>query len=84
MQAVGALLNGMAMVIPLVGAQTPLGQSLAKALTDIGKHVPPGTATQQGENNFMKQMAMRQQQMGPQKAAVAAQGAPPTPPPMAA
>jgi hypothetical protein len=90
MQAVGALLQGMAMVIPLVGPQTPVGQALAKAMIDIGKHAPPGSSTPQGENNFIKSMAQKQAQMGPQRAAVASQapgGQPPgaaQPPPMAA
>ena len=75
-QAAGAILNGMAMVIPLVGAHTPLGQAFAKAMVDIGKHIPPGASSPQGENDFLKQMALRQQQMGPQRAALGAQGAP--------
>lgn len=91
MQAAGALLNGMAMVIPLVGAQTPLGQAFAKAMIDIGKELPPGATSPQGEQNFLQQMAMRQQQMMPQRAAVGGAppgaapppgGAPPPPPPM--
>jgi hypothetical protein len=73
LQAVSALLNGMAMVIPLVGAHTPLGQEMAKAMVSIGKHVPPGAASPEGEKNFLAQMALRQQQMGPQKAAMASQ-----------
>jgi hypothetical protein len=89
LQAVSALLNGMAMVIPLVGAHTPLGQEMAKAMVSIGKHVPPGAASPEGEKNFLAQMALKQQQMGPQKAAMASQmpagpgvaagGAPPPP-----
>jgi hypothetical protein len=77
MQAAGALLNAMAMVIPLVGAGSPIGQALAKAMVDIGKHVPPGTASPQGESEFVKQMALRQQQMGSQRAALASQQPPP-------
>jgi len=90
MQAVGALLNGMAMVIPLVGANTDIGQALAKALIDIGKHAPPGSSTPQGENNFMQSMMQRKMQMAPQQAAMGAQGPRPpmpgagAPPPMPA
>lgn len=80
-QAVGALMNGMAMVIPLVGAGSPLGQSLAKALTDIGKHVPPGAASPQGQQDFIRQMAMKQMQMGPQQAALGNAGGRPNPTP---
>ena len=74
MQAVSALLNGMAMVIPLVGAGSPIGQALAKAMVDVGKHVQPGSASPQGDNEFIKQMAMRQQQMGSQRGALGAPG----------
>ncbi len=79
MQAASALVNAMAMLIPKVGAQTPLGQAFAKAITDIGKHLPPGSGSPQGESNFIKQMAMRQQQMGPQRAAMAQQAGAPGP-----
>lgn len=79
MQAASALVNAMAMLIPKVGAQTPLGQAFAKSITDIGKHLPPGSGTPQGESNFVKQMAMRQQQMGPQRAAMAQQAGGPPP-----
>jgi len=81
MQAVGAILNGMAMVIPLVGAGSPVGQALAKAMADIGKHVQPGANTPQGDNEFVKQMAMRQQRMGSQQGAIASQAPPPQPMP---
>jgi hypothetical protein len=78
---VGVLLNGMAMIIPMVGPATPIGQAIAKALTDIGKHVPPGASSPQGEKNAMQQMMMRQQQMAPHKAAMGAMGSAPPPPP---
>jgi hypothetical protein len=85
-QAAGALLKGMAMVMAMVGPETPLGQALNKSITDIGKNIPPGASTPAGENNFVKQMALRQQQMGPQQAAVAGMQKPPgaAPPPPAA
>lgn len=83
-QAAGALLKGMAMVMALVGPETPLGQSLNKAITDVGKHIPPGASSPQGETNFIKQMALRQQQMAPHQAAVAGAAPHPMPPPGAA
>ena len=83
-QAAGALLKGMAMVMAMVGPETPLGQSLNKAITDIGKNIPPGASSPQGENNFVKQMALRQTQMAPQQAAVAGMQKPPGAPPPAA
>lgn len=68
------MLQGMAMVIQMVGPASPLGQALAKAIGDIGKHIPPGSVSPQGTNDFVRQMAMRQRQMGSQQAALAAQG----------
>jgi len=88
-QATGALLKGMAMIMAMAGPETPLGQSLNKAIADVGKHMPAGASSPEGENNFIKQMALRQQQMAPHQAALGA-GAPPPPspgagaPPMAA
>lgn len=73
MQAVGALLKAMPMVLQMVGAETELGQAVAKALVDIGKHLKPGASSPQGEDNFMKQMMARNQQMRPQMAALQAQ-----------
>jgi hypothetical protein len=80
-QAAGALLKGMAMVMAMVGPETPLGQSLNKAIADVGKNIPPGAASPQGEQNFMKQMALRHTQMAPQQAAVAGAQRPPGAPP---
>lgn len=73
MQAVGAILNSMAIVIPLVGPGSPIGQALAKAVVDIGKHVAPGSSSPQGEQEFAKQLLLRQAQMGSQQTAMASQ-----------
>ena len=80
-QAAGALLKGMAMVMAMVGPETPLGQSLNKAITDIGKNIPAGASSPAGEDNFIKQMALRQQQMAPHQAALAGAHPAPQPPP---
>lgn len=79
-QAAGALLNAMARLIPAVGPATPIGQAIAKAMVDIGKHVQPGSTTPQGEMNFAQRMVQTQQQMMPQRAAMAAMQRPPAPP----
>ena len=83
-QAAGALLKGMAMVMALVGPETPLGQSLNKAIADVGKNLPAGSHSPEGENNFIKQMALRQQQMAPHQAAAGTTARPSTPPAPAA
>lgn len=74
------------MIPAMIGPETPLGQAFSKAILDIGKLIPPGTASPQGEDNFMKEMAMKRQQMGPHRAAVASQmpAAPAPPAPAAA
>jgi len=83
-QAVGALLKGMALAMALAGPGTPLGQALNKSISDIGKHLPPGASSPQGEGNFEKEMVQRRMQMTPHLAALSAQGgggAPPGAPP---
>lgn len=76
MQIAQMVLDGLTLALGKVGAGTPLGQSLAKALVDIGKHIPPGSTSPQGVSNAMKTMAMKQHQMAPHMAAQGA-GAPP-------
>jgi hypothetical protein len=89
-QAAGAVLNAMSMIVPMVGAHTPLGMAFSQAIVNIGKHIPPGASTPQGQNDFIRQMALRQQQLGPHQAAIRSQApggapggaAPPPTPPM--
>ena len=82
MQQLTMLLNGMAMAVPLVGANTPLGQALSKAVVDIGRHIPPGAASPQGEGNAIKEMMLKHQQNRTQMAAQhQAAGGPQTMPP---
>lgn len=87
MKLAQALVDGMAFVIPKVGASTPIGMAIAKAMIDIGKTLPPS----QGPNDGLKQMALKSMQMAPHQAAMKANvpgGAPPgggaSPPPTAA
>jgi hypothetical protein len=92
LQILQVLLEGMTLALTKIGASTPPGQAVAKAIVDIGKHVPPGATSPQGASNALKAMALRQNQMQPHKAAQAAMtpgapppgGAAPAPPPMAA
>jgi hypothetical protein len=78
-QAAAALVNGMSMIIPIVGATSPIGQAIAKAMMDIGKHIPPGAVSPEAQENQLKQMMQKAQQMRPQMAAMQAQGAAPPP-----
>lgn len=63
--------------LPLVGAATEPGQALADGIRKLAKFVPPGAVGPAGQNNAMQQMMMKQQQAGPQMAAMRAQGAQP-------
>lgn len=75
--------------LPLVGAATEPGQALADGIRKLAKFVPPGAVGLAGQNNAMQQMMLKQQQAGPQMAAMRAQapqagpagGGAPTPPP---
>jgi len=75
-QIVGAALGMLALAVPLLGPGSPIGQKILKAMTDIGKDLPPGATTQAGEKNAMESLMMRQQSAGPAMAAQR-QGMPP-------
>lgn len=88
LQAAGAVLSAIAMVVALAPT-SEIGKAFSDAGAKLGRMVPPGTATPQGQKNFGQQMMMQQHQMAPQVAAMRAQGAPPPgagapPPPGAA
>jgi len=78
LQAAGAVLSAMAMVVAL-GPTTKIGQAFSDAGAKLGKMVPPGAASPQGQQNFNREMMMRQHQMQPQIAAMRAQGGAPQP-----
>src|SRR5579872_1029260 len=65
LQAAGAVLSAMAMVVAL-GPTTKIGQAFSDAGAKLGKMVPPGAASPQGQQNFNREMMMRQHQMQPQ------------------
>lgn len=83
-QRVGAIVKAMTDILPLVGATSDLGRALMKAMTDLGKHVPPGSTSNAGERNQIEKMAMQNQANGQmmqqaKQSAAAPQGAPPAP-----
>lgn len=83
MKLAQALVDGMALLLPKVGASTPLGQAIAKAMIDIGKNLPANPMP----NDGLKQMAMKSMQMAPHQAAMKAAAPAPgggAPPPGAA
>ena len=70
----------MAMVVAL-GPTTKIGMAFSDAGAKLGKMVPPGAASPQGQQNFNRDMMMRQHQMAPQIAAMRAGAGPGGPPP---
>lgn len=75
LQAAGAVLSAMAMVVAL-GPTSLIGKAFSEAGMKLGKLVPPGAASPQGQKNFGQQMMTQQHQMAPQVAAMRAQGMP--------
>ncbi len=75
----GVVVNLMAKALPMLGAHTEPGRILMKAMTDLGKYVPPGAVSPGVTQTSMEQMLAKQRQMGPQIAAM--RGAPGAPPP---
>jgi hypothetical protein len=55
-----------------VGAASPMGKDIAKAIYDLNKHVPAGAVSPAAENNQLEALRMRQMQMAPQMAALRA------------
>jgi hypothetical protein len=55
-----------------VGAASPMGKDIAKAIYDLNKHVPAGAVSPAAENNQLEALRMRQMQMQPQMAALRA------------
>lgn len=96
MKMAGMAQKVLEMVIPLAGSSSPLGQTVMKALKEIGAHVPPGAVTPADMQNMIQQLIMRQAQFGknmqmmrqrsaqPQQAAQPAQAQPQPAPQMAA
>lgn len=80
-QAAAVIVDMLAHALPRVGASTPLGQALAKAMLDIGKHVPPGAGSPQAKQTQLQSLMMKQRQMAPQMAALQSQGMNAAPPP---
>lgn len=76
LQAAGAVLSAIAMVVAL-GPTTEIGKAFSDAGARLGKMIPPGAASPQGQKNFGQEMMLRQHQMQPQIAAMRAQGTAP-------
>lgn len=66
--------NILSQALPKLGAETEPGQAVLKALTSLGKHVPPGATTPGAEHTGMQQFMMGQRQQNPLLAALGAMG----------
>lgn len=79
--------------LPMIGSASEPGKDIMKAITALGKHVPPGASSPGVEQSSLQQMMMQQRQEQPEIARMRAMGggtAPgqpspsPAPPPQAA
>lgn len=49
-------------IVPMVGAGSPIGEAVLKALQSLAKHVPPGAVPPGVEQSTMQQAMQRQRQ----------------------
>lgn len=86
LQAIAVSLRILEAALPHLGSSSEVGKDVIRAISTLSKHVDPGAISQVSEKNQLQSLAMKQQQMGPQVAAMrASQGASsPAPSPMAA
>jgi hypothetical protein len=59
-----------------VGAASPMGKDIAKAIYDLNKHVPAGAVQPAGEANQLDALRQRLMSQGPQMAALKAMQGP--------
>ena len=59
-----------------VGAASPMGKDIAKAIYDLNKHVPAGAVQPAGEINQLQALQHRLMAQGPQMAALKAMSGP--------
>jgi hypothetical protein len=53
-----------------IGPSSPIGRDVAKAIYDLGKHVPPGAVAPTGQMNQLEALRHRILAQGPQMAAL--------------
>jgi len=76
LQKLGSALKQLEALVPLFGATSEEGQAVMKALTSLGKFVPPGSVTPASDSANMAQAQMKATQMNQQMQALKQGGAP--------
>ena len=72
----GVLIDGMVMVLQLVGANSEPGQALLDAIKKLGRFVPPGSVTPADKMSVLQQLMIKAQQSGQQMKTMQAGGQP--------
>ena len=70
LQKLGSALKQLEQLVPLFGATSEEGQAVMKALSSLGKFVPPGSVTPASESANMAQAQMKATQMNQQMQAL--------------
>lgn len=74
LQKLGSALKQLEQLVPLFGATSEEGQAVMKALSSLGKFVPPGSVTPASDSANMAQAQMKATQMNQQMQALKAGG----------
>lgn len=61
MQKLGMVLKQLTDILPMVGANSEVGQEVLKILTKLSKHVPAGAVSPASEKNNLEQMLLNNQ-----------------------
>lgn len=69
------VLRGMEEILPLVGANSAIGEALVPMIQKLGKMIPPGGGSPGIERNALDQMQQQQQQEQPMLQRLRAMGA---------
>lgn len=65
LQQLGVAVKQLEKLVPLVGANSELGQTILKALPQLAKFSPPGAVTPAGERNVLEGAMMQNQRQAP-------------------
>ncbi len=75
LQQLGSVLKQLERLVPLLGATSEPGAAVLKALSSLGKFVPPGSVSPASDANNAQQAMMKATQNNAQMQALKAQGA---------
>jgi hypothetical protein len=64
LQKLGVLIDGLATLIPMLGATSDEGKDVIDAVRKLGKHIQPGATSPAQQKSTLEQMLMKSQQNG--------------------